>query len=219
MLLGRKILLGSEEKPLIVLEKHSADLSKFNLDSAKSELNEYISQDSGESFTWGYFPGMEESEKEKYPECIGLGEKLKEFLFDENTSWELSFVRCASRKPVSTFGGFHIDVDLGVRHKRTDRREIIRALVNLHNFPRNLLYSLADRKQLRACGLKIPTGRYKTILLPENFVKKAEIPAIGREEIYILKFFSSLIPHFGLTDENGHFVAGFGRYAGKNDSV
>ncbi len=52
MLLGRKILLGSKEKSLIVLEKHGADLSKFNLDFVKSELTKYISQNSGRAISY-----------------------------------------------------------------------------------------------------------------------------------------------------------------------
>lgn len=218
MFLGRKILLGSDEKPLMVLEKHGLDLSGFDLDSAKAELNEYISSDSGESFSWGYFPGMEEDEKEKYPESIKLGKRIKEALFDENSSWALSFVESASKKPIAPFGGFHLDEEAGVGIKR-ERKEIIRAIVNLHDFPRAILYSFADRKQLITGGMKIPMGKYKRIYVPEEFARKIEIPPLGKGQIFVLKFFSSLTPHFGLTDENGHFVAGFGRYADDGDSL
>ena len=216
MLLGRKILLGSEEKPLMVLERYGLDSFDFNLDSAKAELSDFIC-DSGESFSWGYFPGMEEDEKEKYPECIKLGKQVKDLLFDSD--WELAFVKFASKKPVSPFGGFHVDVDVGVGVKRTDEREIIRAIVNLHNHPRIFLYSFADRDQLRKAGLKIPLNKYKRIYLPKRFVRKVEIPPMQKDGIYVLKFWSSIIPHFGFTDEGGFFLAGFGRYADESDSL
>lgn len=217
MLAGRKILLGDEEHPLVVLEKHRFDF-KLELDDARAELVDHL-LNSGESFTWGYFPGMEDDEKEKYPECIKLGKVLQDSFFDDRLDWELAFIKFANKKPVSPYGGFHVDVDVGAGHRRSDKREIIRALVNLHDSPRIFLYSFADRNQLNRIGIKVPVEKYKRIFLPERFVKKVEISPISDGEIFILKFFASLLPHFGSTDEHGHFLAGFGAYVDEGDSI
>lgn len=224
MLLNKKIILGSKEKSLMVLEKHYIDFN-INLENVKKELNNHIIKMNDSSATWGYFPQIKLN-KEEYPECIKFAETLqKNFikkLRKEDQKFELAFIRMATKTPVSEFGGFHVDVDKGILHKKeiNQKKEIVRFLINFGDFPRTLEYTEVDRNNLNKIGLKISKTKYKVIQLPKNIeIKKVEIPSKNKNIVYALKFWASLIPHFGKTDDKGHFLVSYGMFADPKNNL
>ena len=64
MLLQRRIVLGTPKSPIMVLEKHSIDTSKYCLNEVRKELLEHA--EASNSDVWGFYPGMK-NEKEQYP--------------------------------------------------------------------------------------------------------------------------------------------------------
>ena len=219
MLIERKIILGAKTNPLMVLEKHEVNLYDYNFEKVKQELLSYAKEKAGTSFTWGYFPGMEKDEEKLYPNCIKLTKQLRNnFLNKEKIDWKLAFIRVASKESKSGFGGLHIDVDIGVGHKRDKEvgkdKEIVRLLINPNNYSRKLQYVEFDREKLNEIGINISQSSYNVLNLPKNIeIKTIEIPPMKGNEIYTLKFWSSLVPHFGFTDEKGHFLIAYGAWA------
>lgn len=214
----RSVLLGTTEKPLMVLEQHAIDDIDFS--AAETELKRYIEQQADESCTWGYFPGMEEDETEKYPACRALAVKLEELLAklaQPPQGFRLAFIRMATGKPVSQYGGMHLDVDIGVGHKRDPAvpaaQEIVRVLVNFGEAPRRLRYCIRARDQLAADGIALSAAQYAQLQLPEDLLRTAEIPSRQGNRLSCLIFWSSLLAHEGVTDERGHFMAAYGGWA------
>ena len=206
----RKIILGTAEKPMMVLEKHIIKIDKKLLDNAREELFTYAEK--SEVGTWGYFPEIKD--ENNYPFSIKLTKDIK-IILGHRLDWKLAFIRVATKESKSEYGGFHIDVDIGVGHKKLEQfkdREIIRALINLYSYPRKLAYIDKTRDELIQEGFKINENKYEILKFPEKMIKTIDIPAINEENLWVLKFCSSQIPHFGLTDEHGHFLAAYGAW-------
>jgi len=190
------------------LEKHELVFPENLLEDAKAELERLIHANADESRTWGYFPGI--TDANKYSACKALHEELyARLVAKRNPNFSLAFIRVATGKPVSDFGGLHVDVDVGVGHKRTTPHEIERLIINLAGTPRTIHYVDADLKKE---GISVSRERYQVLDVPAQAVKTITIPPRKRGEIWTLRFISSKIPHAGITDESGHFLAVYGRY-------
>lgn len=214
MLLNKKIILGTEKKPLMILEKHSINKNDFNFEKAKQELQKYEKEKAENQCTWGYFPQLNPNPKE-YPESIKLSEQIKNNLLKEKINWQLAFIRVASKEPKSEYGGMHIDVDVGIMHKRdekTKHKKILRALINSHTHSRKVNYSYLTIDQLKEKEIEVGKENYQILNLPKKYIRTIEIPPIESNAIYMLKFISSQVPHAGITNENGHFLIAYGAY-------
>ncbi len=226
MIVERRIILGTEANPLMVLGRHKIDPEDFDFLLAQQELLNYVKEKADESYTWGYFPELiGKSGYNEYPYCTKLSEQLqKKFinnLRESERNFRLAFIRMATRTPVSEFGGLHIDVDIGIAHKRDPsaphEKEIVRFLLNPGKHPRILEYTEVDRNALQKMGVNISRTEYRILKLPANIeIKRIEIPPRENNFIWALKFWSSLIPHAGITDDNGHFLIAYGMYADTN---
>jgi len=172
VILDKKIILGSEENPLMVLEKHKINPEDFNFKAAQRELLRHEEQ-KAEHYTWGYFPQYE-ANPEEYPECVKLSERISsKFLYLEVLDWKMAFVRVSSKEPKSDFGGIHIDVDIGVAHTKNPNfkgKEIARMLINPYHYPRKLIYCKLTTKQLEKRNVKINRDNYEIINIPEELV-------------------------------------------------
>src|SRR3989344_9111444 len=116
----RGIILGTERKPLIVLEKYRLELSS-KAKEAREELSNLLKRNAGSSHTWGYFPQINGSDL-TYKDCIALGKTIQERLIENlpfpERLMSLAFIRLATDTPISSHGGVHIDVDKGINHNR-----------------------------------------------------------------------------------------------------
>jgi len=217
MLLERKIILGTENDHRIVLEKYACELSVNKLYESRSELQKHIESNGNGSLTWGYFPEIKD--QNQYPKCRILEEELSELLLSKiNKNFSLAFIRLSVGKPASDYGGLHIDVDIGVGHTRTTPYEIVRLIANIGDAPRTIEYIDIDSDDLKNMEVEISRDKYAIITPPKSIkIKKLEIPPREKDAIWILRFWSSLIPHAGITNEDGHFVAAYGMYSSGED--
>ena len=218
------LVFGTVERPFMILDGYNILGIEEHIKRAYEELKEHLSKSDDRSHTWGYFPQYCHDESQ-YQNCIMLGKKLKEGLVSKlpfpESSMSLAFVRIADNKPVSDFGGLHVDVDTGVAHHRDHSvdvgLDVLRLILNLGEYPRIVEYVPLSKDSLRRLGYIIPEEDYKTLPFPEGTIRyRIGIPVREANTIYGLKFWSSQVPHAGITDERGHFIAAFGCYADMN---
>ncbi len=214
------IVLISQGVPLMTLEEYTLPDITAYIEDARKELENIVLNNEDTSHTWGYFPQYCK-DPQQYTKCIELNRQLTSHIVQkqphpENTM-SLAFIRRATAKPISDYCGFHIDVDVGVGHQRDQEQQgdIIRLVLNLdEKAQRTVGFIPFTKQQLRAQGFSIPEDNYKMLDFEQNFPKKyINIPARTNTKLYGLKFWASQIPHTGITDELGHFVAAFGCYA------
>lgn len=201
-----------------LLELSSSDIEPTSnipalLADARRELEHlaHVRADAA-SATWGYFPDYTDPDDSAYAACQALEDALNTVLpLDE---MRLAFLRVALREPKSEFGGLHIDVHDGVGHERPahidEDAEIVRALVNLGDHPRRLAYLPGGRDELGA----IDRHRYAVLNVDPARLRHIDIPPFDGKTIWMLRFWSSVIPHAGVTDDRGHFLAAYGAYFG-----
>lgn len=205
----------------MILREYRVDRAKLDFDAAHRELLAHIATRADDSHTWGYFPELAPDLTE-YPQSVRLAGQLEENLFDKEPelrqqNYTLAFMRAASQEPVSEFGGLHIDVHAGIAHKRDaavpPESQIIRVLLNPYAYPRTLRYIAMTTTELRARGFDIPYERYQILRFPADIpTAQVEIPPLEDDRLYGLQFYSSLIPHAGITDQQGHFLIAYGAY-------
>jgi len=217
MVLERRVIFGNNKDPMMVLEKYSCTLSPMKLDKTKVELLKYIEQEAGSSSTWGYFPAF--NPERHFPACKDLEFELKKRLLSQiKGEFSLAFIRLAIKKPISHYGGLHIDVDIAAGHTRTNPNEIVRLLVNTGDSPRILEYVNDSLTSLLNKGIKIQRDKYQILKLPKSVeINKIEIPPKEKHAIWVLKFWSSIIPHAGITSESGHFLVAYGKYSKRKE--
>lgn len=216
-----EVVLGQDGQPLMALHEYGIEPELFDFDAAYQELVNHIHTQTDASHTWGYFPELN-PDPQDYPESVRLAEQLRTHLFDQQPQlqqldYTLAFIRAATAEPVSDYGGLHVDVHVGIAHQRDARvdpqAEIIRFLLNPYSHSRTLRYIAMTADELREEGFDVPTNHYRILELPESLpFKEVEIPPLTDGRICGLQFYSSLIPHAGITDQRGHYLIVYGAY-------
>jgi len=216
----KQIILGPADKPLMVLERYPLEFDSTYIHNAYFELSEKGKQN--ETGAWGYFPEMPENTNTQYPHCYLLGKIIDEHIFSNMLSkderkQELAFIKMSEGSLAGSYGGLHFDVTSGVgiyqANEENARKDILRCIINLHQTPRVLKYVEVPKGKLKELGVNIDERKYRPINLPKNVdVQTIEIPEVSGDQIWLIKFWSNIVPHVGETDERGHFVAGFGQY-------
>ncbi len=205
----------------MTIETYELDFLPEMIDNARNELFNYEQEKSEQKCVWGYFPGLEKEETELYPHCIRLAEALRaHFLKIKHADWvdaepTLSFIKLASTKPKVQFGGLHIDdkVNATDAPDSHSNKKILRIIINLGEHPRKLKYIKHSAEELRAQGVHISKDEYHPIDLPITVETNIiEIPGRKGNQVSLLKFFASDMPHVGATDEHGYFIVGYGKY-------
>ncbi len=198
----------------MILKKFTLDSLDSLLKKAYTELYKFEQEKSDQKCIWGFFPGFEEGERDLYPQCFKL-KKLLDKNFTRITGqadrMELSFIKIASKKPPVEFGGLHLDTDVSSTEDSSHQGHILRLILNLGTYPRDLKYTKYTATQLKAMGVEIARGEYRPINLPANIpTSVVKIPPRNRDTLSGLLFWASEIPHVGLTNEHGYFIAGYG---------
>jgi len=216
-----EVIVDRLGEPLMTLSRYAFDPERLNFQPAYAELKQRTLTSADESHTWGYFPELNPS-SEEYPESGALARSLQAELFDLHPDlwwlgYKLAFIRVATAEPQSKFGGLHVDVQAGIGHSRepgvAPDKEIVRLLLNPYAAPRMLGYVALTRHELQEIGIVISNERYQILQLPDDIPTEAvEIPPVEEEAIYGLQFYSSLLPHAGITDSRGHYLIAYGAY-------
>jgi hypothetical protein len=206
---------------LMSLEGYSFDPDRLRFEPAHQELLDHIRRNPDSNHTWGYFPELNPSPVD-YPACLRLDSLMQTEIIDRHTDlrgqgFNLAFIRAATTEPVSEFGGMHIDVHPGVGHKpdpnMPEGAEIVRLLLNPFTSPRRLSYVPLTRIELAERETDVPRSHYKILELPDDIpIEAVEIPPLEEGQIFGLRFVSSLLPHAGITDSQGHFLVAYGAY-------
>lgn len=220
----KKLILGPTENPLMVLEKYPLDFDYTYFSNAYSEL--FQKSKINDVSTWGYYPELEGNTKEQYPHSHKLGEMIYEHLVSKlhheyERNLDLAFIKMSKGGMAGSYGGVHLDVTSGIgvyqANEKNAGMDILRIIINLHIKPRILKYIDIPKKTLQKLGVKIDEREYHPINIPKDIVTKIlEIPEASEGYIWLVKFWSNIVPHVGLTNECGHFIAGFGQYFDRN---
>jgi hypothetical protein len=186
-------------------------LSESVISNALSELLQHERDNRSAGCGWGYFQGME-SDSNSYPKTIRLRHELEKklipILTDSKAPFSFSFIKMSEAAITASFGGLHLDSHPGLK----EDEEIERILINLHEWPRQLRIAHADRFTLAKLGIHYDRHYYTLLQLPSTIETSVlEIPARDEGGIFIAVFLASQVPHVGVTNTEGHFVASFQR--------
>lgn len=195
------------------LETIEVNTSSLNIEKSFQELVCLQERKAEPGCPWGFFPGLEKGQGELYAESIQLANQLKDLSFADNRI--LAFIRASNGAVTAGFGGLHLDIDIEVTHPRDPilLPDIERVLINLYDKPRELHYAEITRDELIERGFSIPENRYQVLELPcEIKTQSIFIPARTENSLSFLRFLGNHIPHVGVTGDEGHFLASYGRY-------
>jgi hypothetical protein len=126
--------------------------------------------------------------------------------------YALSFLKAAEGSPPEEaegvhYEGFHLDTHPEVDG---DGAELARLLINLADVPRRFRYAAIDRFELARRGHEVPRSDYQVVELPPRVeTRVVEIPPRRDERIHALRFWASVVPHVGVDDEHGYFLASY----------
>lgn len=185
------------------LEKYTLNFSQQIILNAREELYKYEQEKSEMKCIWGYFPDLPGNNPELYPKCVVLKKHLDAYLrsrLGNENQLTMSFLKLASRKAEIEFGGLHLDDRPAPADEPDTTSRILRLIINLGDFPRRLNYSKpVKERELFNHNKNIPT-------------EMIDIPERNNNLVWALKFWSSEVPHVGVTDEHGYFIAAYGGY-------
>ena len=131
---------------------------------------------------------------------------------NDGRNYALSFLKAAEGPPPEAaegvhHEGFHLDTHPQING---DGRELARLLINLADVPRRFRYASIDRFELARRGLRVPRSDYQVVELPpEVETRTIEIRPRRPGLVHALRFWASVIPHVGVEDERGHFLASY----------
>jgi hypothetical protein len=149
------------------------------------------------------------------PRASELAERLYEGAVRADGSdrdFALSFLKTAAGPPPDAaegvhYAGFHLDTHPEVDG---DGRELARLLFNLAQTARRFRYAQIDRFELANRGHEVPRSDYQLVELPPGVeVIEIEIPPREADRVHALRFWASVVPHVGVEDERGHFLASY----------
>ncbi|HYG50870.1 MAG TPA: hypothetical protein VD905_08195 [Flavobacteriales bacterium] len=161
----------------------------------------------------GYLLGVELGDKLQFPFSTHLIQTLQDDITSRQETSDFIFSFCKVCKGQSTadqegvhYEGMHLDTHPDLK----DNNELLRMLFNFSEHPRQFRYALTDRHELLDQGIELDRTDYKTLHLPDSIaVKSINIPGRQGNSIHFLKFWASVIPHVGITEEHGYFLISF----------
>jgi hypothetical protein len=203
--------------PLALLIEHVAfrvSLDERLVSAARQEL---LDRSPAKAFRWGYLLGVEGDAAVHMPAASALAARLyEEAVAPEGEAscrdYALSFIKVADGPPPEAsegvhYNGFHLDT-----HPEVDGSgaELARLLFNLADGPRRFRYAAIDRFELARRGCEVPRSDYQVVDLPaEVETHVVEIPPRSGDRVHALRFWASVVPHVGVDDEHGHFLASY----------
>jgi hypothetical protein len=180
--------------------------------AAREELLDRGTPDRDAPFRWGYLLGVDGPDVRV---ALPLASRLDDLLREQAVppEYSLSFLKTsAGRAPETSEGvhydGFHLDTHPEIVDDSGP--ELARVLINLAPERRTLRIAKTDRFELAARGLPIHRGDYQVVDLPDDVeTGTIDIPPIEDGRVHALQFFASVIPHVGVDNGAGHFLASY----------
>jgi hypothetical protein len=186
------------------------------VEAAREELLDRGTPDRDAPFRWGYLLGVDGPEaRSALPHASRLDELLREQA--AGPEYSLSFLKTSrGAAPEASEGvhydGFHLDTHPEIVDD--SGAELARVLINLAAERRTLRIAKTDRFELAARGLPIHRGDYQVVDLPDDIeTTTIDIPPPENGSVHALQFLASVIPHVGVDNGAGHFLASYERVA------
>jgi hypothetical protein len=188
------------------------DLPPGLVEGAREELLDRGTPNRDAPFRWGYLLGVD---KPDVRAALPLACRLDDLLREQAVApeYSLSFLKTSTgRAPQVNEGvhydGFHLDTHPEIVDD--SGAELARVLINLAPERRTLRIARTDRFELAARGLPIHRGDYQAVNLPDDIeTGTIDIPPIDDATVHALQFFASAIPHAGVDNGGGHFLASY----------
>ncbi len=202
-----------DSQTLISMGKGCFDVNEEQIRLCKTELLGRRQERRNEGFTWGYLLGLELNDVGQFP----IATRFIQDLLDQIKGWkeghdfDFSFCKvCSARSSCDSEGVHYEGMHLDTHPKLVDSHELLRMLFNFSEHPRQFRYARTDRHELAQRGVGLNRTDYKTLLLPGNIeTAVVEIPARRGHQVHYLKFWASVVPHVGITEDHGYFLISF----------
>jgi hypothetical protein len=201
--------------PLLVLRTARLPIADTVLSAATAELFGRPAATHTAGFSASYLLGVEEDPL-RFPASAALVERLRQHVVrpletDLGVAFELSFVKLAcGRLPHASQGVFHEGPHLDSHPGLAHGTELLRILVNLGSHRRRFQYFLTDVYALQAAGVAVGRTEFAALSLPGE-TGRATLDIAGRtaEHVDFLQFWASVVPHVGINEPTGYFLASF----------
>jgi hypothetical protein len=201
-----------------VVEPSGAPVAlRFNCSLDEDEIaqatRELLRRVEGAPSSFGYVLGVEDA-MSALPAVASIDAQLRHQI---DPTFDLSFVKIALAAPPQAsegvhYAGFHLDTHPAIQTEHGV--ELDRVLVNLGSMPRPVRFARTTRHDLAARGLPIHRGDYQVVDLPADVdVTTTVIPPRDADVVHGLNFLASVVPHVGVDDERGYFLASYERCA------
>jgi len=203
----------ARQQRLITLHTLKLDVDETLIAEAEQELLQRRQERREEGFVWGYLLGVEFGEEKEFPKAqLLIREVLRQLGREKETrDFQFSFCKACKGRSASDAEGVHYEgMHLDTHPDITDEKELLRLLFNFFPRRRQFHFAHADRRSLQQQGLELDRKFYKTLELPGN-VRTQVIDIPGREgnTVHFLRFWASVVPHVGITEEEGYFLVSF----------
>jgi hypothetical protein len=204
--------------PLLVLEELPFSVAGECIDAAHGELLRRADPGAGGDHRLGYLLGIEDPVDQKLPAAVELDRQVRaEFVEpiarETQRRYALSFLKTLEGAPPDALegvlhAGYHLDTHPDITEEHGP--ELARILINLASTPRRFRFAQTDRFLLAEHGFPMHRGSYQVVELPRSVRESMiEIPGRTRESAFALRFWASVIPHVGIEDGRGHFLASY----------
>jgi hypothetical protein len=213
---GTEPALVASAQDLVHLARFTLRVDENLLSASRDELLSRTAADEGQGFREGYLLGVEEGPD--MPTTQELDRWLQAELISQAATarasdYRLSFFKTSTGVPPEAsegvhFAGFHLDTHPELTSDRGF--ELSRILINLAGSPRLVRFASVTRYQLAERGIRVHRGDYQVVELPDDIeTRLIEIPAPERGAIYALHFWASVVPHVGVDQPDGYFLASY----------
>jgi hypothetical protein len=201
--------------PLLILRTARLSLAEATLSAAAAELFDRPTAIRTTGFSATYLLGIEE-DRARFPASTALVGRLRESIVrpleaELGVAFGLSFLKLACGRPPSAphgvyYEGPHLDSHPGI----APGTELLRVLINLGSYRRRFQYFQTDVYALQAAGVPVGRTDFAPLALPDDIARATlDIPGRTADRVDLLQFWASVVPHVGINESAGSFLASF----------
>jgi|GEM_PF-2162419 len=209
-----RLVYERNDRQLIVMQRRSVKVCQDLIHQCEQELLE--SGNSVGGVRSGYLLGLEGNKLQRSPALTLIEGELREQLItpvekELTLAFDFSFFKVCDGRSTPTsegvsFEGPHLDAHPGL----DENSELLRVLINLSPQPRRFLFAETDRLELKEMGVKLNRRGYEVLSVPVSIkTRVVEIPGRVGDYFSILRFWASAVPHVGVNEPCGYFLASY----------